>query len=234
VRGSGEDSDAVMDSYINEIELLRKLKGTSPYIIDLVDAEVNREEMYIAMVMEVGEIDLAKVRILCTQKGMHALLRTVRAVVAFPEVVAFPLSSCSPCGVQVLSQKQRQAIVAISSTHKHTDKADKAAEARGGGSAEPAAMELLNPFFARMIWQEMLEAVDHIHTHRVVHGDLKVRRALFVSSPIPDTQSLFAFLLTPVCVTLPVADICCARFIPAGEFYFRERCAEPYLIQAFM
>jgi len=155
----------------------------------------------------------------------------VRAAVAFPEVVVPLRSPCSPCGVQVLSQKQRQAIVAISSTHKH-DKTDKAAEARG--SAEPAAMELLNPFFARMIWQEMLEAVDHIHTHRVVHGDLKVRRALFVSSPIPDTQSLFAFLLTPVCVTLPVADICCARFIPAGEFYFRERCAEPYLIQAFM
>jgi hypothetical protein len=72
VRGSGEDSDAVMDSYINEIELLRKLKGTSPYIIDLVDAEVNREEMYIAMVMEVGEIDLAKVRIRCRQNHRGA------------------------------------------------------------------------------------------------------------------------------------------------------------------
>ena len=74
----------------------------------------------------------------------------------------------------MLSQKQRQAIVAISSTHKG-DKAAKTAATAAAGAGEPAAMELLNPFFARMIWQEMLEAVDHIHAHRVVHGDLKVR-----------------------------------------------------------
>jgi serine/threonine-protein kinase TTK/MPS1 len=41
-------------------------------------------------------------------------------------------------------------------------------------------MELLNPFFARMIWQEMLEAVDHIHHHRIVHGDLKPANFVFV------------------------------------------------------
>ena len=61
VKGSSEDYEAVFDSYINEIELLKRLKGSSPYIIDLVDAEVNREEMYIAIVMEAGEVDLAKV-----------------------------------------------------------------------------------------------------------------------------------------------------------------------------
>jgi hypothetical protein len=35
--------------------------GSSPYIIDLVDAEIDRQEMFIGMVMEAGEVDLAKV-----------------------------------------------------------------------------------------------------------------------------------------------------------------------------
>lgn len=113
VRGS-EESEEIIDSYVNEIDLLRRLKG-SPYIIELVDAEVNREEMYIAMVMEVGEIDLSK----------------------------------------VLSQRQRKA-------------------SDGGGSSE------LNPFFIRLVWQEMLEAVDHIHENRIVHGDLKPANFVFV------------------------------------------------------
>jgi hypothetical protein len=30
---------------------------------------------------------------------------------------------------------------------------------------------LLDPFFARMVWREMLQAVDHIHAHRIVHGE---------------------------------------------------------------
>jgi serine/threonine protein kinase len=57
---SSDDMDSVLDSYVNEIELLNKLKG-SPYIIELIDAEVERDEMYVAMVLEVGEVDLSKV-----------------------------------------------------------------------------------------------------------------------------------------------------------------------------
>lgn len=113
VRGNDE-SDAVFDSYVNEIELLRRLKG-SPYIIELIDAEINRGDMFIAMVMEVGEVDLSK----------------------------------------VLAQKQRK-------------------DDSGSGAIE------LNPFFVRLAWQEMLEAVDHIHENRIVHGDLKPANFVFV------------------------------------------------------
>jgi hypothetical protein len=37
------------------------------------------------------------------------------------------------------------------------------------GGAGPQS--LLDPFFARMVWREMLQAVDHIHAHRIVHGE---------------------------------------------------------------
>ena len=106
-----DDCDGVFESYINEINLLRRLKG-SRHIIELIDAEVSRDENYIAMVMEMGDVDLAK----------------------------------------NISQQQRS----------------------GGGATE------LNPFFVRMIWQEMLEAVNHIHENRIVHGDLKPANFVFV------------------------------------------------------
>ena len=161
VRGSGDDSDAVFDSYINEINLLKKLKGSSPYIIDLVEAEINREEMYIAMVMEAGEIDLAK----------------------------------------ILSQKQRQALVAITSSNKPYPPAPTTTTSATSNHHHPATtmnteMELLNPFFARMIWQEMLEAVDHIHTHRIVHGDLKPANFVFVKGHL----KLIDFGIAKVCL----------------------------------
>ncbi len=38
----------------------------------------------------------------------------------------------------------------------------------------------ISPFFIRMIWSEMLESVDHIHEHRIVHGDLKPANFVFV------------------------------------------------------
>lgn len=102
----------MLESYANEIELLKKLNG-SPHIIELVDYEINRDQMFVAMLLEPGDIDLAK----------------------------------------VLGQK-------------HV----------GGGSNQP----LLNPFFARMVWREMLEAVNHIHDNRIVHGDLKPANFVFV------------------------------------------------------
>ena len=117
IRG-GDDGENLCESYVNEIKLLQNLKG-SPYIIELLDAEVEREQMYIAMVMEVGEIDLAKV----LQKQMQ------------------------------LNKKS---------------------------SGDGSGVSSLSPFFVRMIWQEMLEAVDHIHANRIVHGDLKPANFVFV------------------------------------------------------
>jgi hypothetical protein len=55
-----EDSDSVFDSYANEISLLQTLKGTSPYIIDLVDSEISRQNLTVTMLLEAGDIDLAK------------------------------------------------------------------------------------------------------------------------------------------------------------------------------
>lgn len=60
VHGSDETADSVLESYENEIKLLNSLKGSS-HIIQLVDACVSRDEMSIAMVLEAGDVDLAKV-----------------------------------------------------------------------------------------------------------------------------------------------------------------------------
>ncbi|CAM9268704.1 unnamed protein product, partial [Ectocarpus fasciculatus] len=60
VHGSDESADSVLDSYVNEIKLLNSLKGSS-HIIQLIDSAVSREEMSIAMVLEAGDIDLARV-----------------------------------------------------------------------------------------------------------------------------------------------------------------------------
>lgn len=58
----------------------------------------------------------------------------------------------------------------------------------------------LNPFFTRMIWQEMLEAVDHIHQHHVVHGEL----SLTVMGTEHFAMTLFSYLMiiidTPVLI----------------------------------
>ena len=53
-----EDAEEVLESYANEINLLNQCKGSS-YIIDLITYEINRDQMFVAMVMEMGEIDLA-------------------------------------------------------------------------------------------------------------------------------------------------------------------------------
>lgn len=86
--------------------------------------------MYIAMVMEVGEIDLAKV----LQKQMQ------------------------------LNKKSESSV----------------------GS--------LSPFFVRMVWQDMLEAVDHIHVNRIVHGDLKPGRYLVTFNNSHSSLSVHSFI----------------------------------------
>eukprot|EP01135_Chromosphaera_perkinsii_P003289 Nk52_evm64s239 gene=Nk52_evmTU64s239 len=58
VRLQGADS-ATIDSYINEITLLEKLQG-KPFIIKLYESEVNRAGNSIYIVMECGDIDVAK------------------------------------------------------------------------------------------------------------------------------------------------------------------------------
>ncbi len=126
VKGS-EDLDSVFDSYVNEIRLLQQLKG-STHIIELIDAEICREELSIAIVLESGEVDLAKV---LTQKQRR------KKVEHLQDDVPVHNTSVSLFQPKDLSLENEE----------------------------------LNPFFCRMIWQEMLEAVHHIHSHRIVHGN---------------------------------------------------------------
>ena len=60
VSANTADPESLFDSYVNEIELLNSLKG-SPYIIQLIDSQVDKESLSVNMIMEAGEIDLSKV-----------------------------------------------------------------------------------------------------------------------------------------------------------------------------
>jgi serine/threonine-protein kinase TTK/MPS1 len=55
-----DDADRVFESYANEIDLLTKLKNSNSLIIDLVDYQICKEEKKIYMLLELGDIDLAK------------------------------------------------------------------------------------------------------------------------------------------------------------------------------
>ena len=108
--GDREDDAAqgLFSSYMNEIALLQELKG-STHVVQLEHADVDRERLVISMIMEAGEIDLAR----------------------------------------ALYKKS------------------------------------YDPFFSRTVWKDMLLAVDHLQSHRVVHGDLKpVRLTLHLLSTI--------------------------------------------------
>jgi uncharacterized protein YkwD len=116
------------------------LKGSS-YIIELIDAEVNRDEMYIAMVMEAGEVDLAKV-----------------------------LSQRQKQSVATMSDAAAAASIAVATNAPASTTSATTSSTSALSAAEATQVELVNPFFARMIWQEMLAAVDYIHQNRIVHG----------------------------------------------------------------
>ena len=60
VHGSEENCIAQCRNYSNEIDLLNKLKG-SRHIINLLDHDVNFKKFSVSMIMEAGDIDLAKV-----------------------------------------------------------------------------------------------------------------------------------------------------------------------------
>jgi serine/threonine-protein kinase TTK/MPS1 len=55
-----DDADRVFESYANEIDLLNKLKNSNSLIIDLIDYQICKEEKKIYMLLELGDIDLAK------------------------------------------------------------------------------------------------------------------------------------------------------------------------------
>jgi serine/threonine protein kinase len=60
MNGAEDECAALLRSYANEIELLTRLRG-SPYIIELIESEVDWQAFTVSMVMEVGDTDLAKV-----------------------------------------------------------------------------------------------------------------------------------------------------------------------------
>ncbi|CAN0443265.1 unnamed protein product [Pylaiella littoralis] len=121
-----EDAGALLDSYSNEIELLKRLKG-NPFIINLENSEVDRSRGLISIVLELGETDLDK------------LLRQYKTKIASSRV-------------------------------------------------DPATLGLfpggLDANFVRVIWQQMLKAVEAMHDNRVVHGDLKPANFVFVKGAL--------------------------------------------------
>ena len=178
-----EDAEMVLDNYANEIALLRRLRDSSTRlepgnnssssysssyssssssrsisagtsrIIELVDFEVNREERFVAMLLEPGDIDLSRV---LSQKHAqrNKLLAAAAASNSAGGLTGGSVGSNSSAGIdsssgsdgcQRLSQLQLQ---------------------------QQLQQQYLDPFFARMVWREMLEAVNHIHEHRIVHGKL--------------------------------------------------------------
>ena len=167
VKGCLEDSEAMFDSYVNEINLLRRLKSSSPYIIELVDAEINREELYIAIIMEAGDIDLSKV---LSQKQTQIQIQ--------PSSVFHQNSNIN----QNLNQNnlyQNPSRTTSTSTNNNGSNSNNNINCSAGitkpANAPTSTSTLenktaLNPFFIRLMWLEMLEAVDHIHANRIVHG----------------------------------------------------------------
>lgn len=55
-----DDEDKVLESYMNEIDLLKSLNGKSPYIVELIDYQVFQQQKKLAILLELGDIDLAK------------------------------------------------------------------------------------------------------------------------------------------------------------------------------
>lgn len=123
-----EDDDAVFHSYLNEINLLKSLQNTSPYIIQLYDYYIDPSNQLLLMILEAGEIDLAKL------------------------IKQYQVPSTITSGGSNGSNSSASSSFPISS---------------------------IDPIFARMLWKQMLLAVDHIHRHRIVHGDLKPANFVF-------------------------------------------------------
>ena len=169
VKGCAEDSEAMFDSYVNEIDLLRRLKGSSPYIIELVDAEINREELYIAIIMEAGDIDLSKV--LSQKQTQPSYFHQSSNQNAN--------QNSNQIGNQNLPHPPRLSHTS-SNSHSSNNNNNNNNSSNCDGNARLAHAPtststsdnrvVLNPFFVRLMWLEMLEAVDHIHANRIVHG----------------------------------------------------------------
>ncbi|PRP80865.1 hypothetical protein PROFUN_11420 [Planoprotostelium fungivorum] len=53
----GQEEQGLMDAFVNEVEILQKLKG-NPHVVQLIDHELSSES--ILMIQELGELDLSK------------------------------------------------------------------------------------------------------------------------------------------------------------------------------
>ncbi|CAB1117494.1 unnamed protein product [Ectocarpus sp. CCAP 1310/34] len=126
VDNHAENAKGLLDSYSNEIELLKSLQGNR-FIINLENSEVDRRRGLIYIVLELGETDLDQ------------LMRQYKANIA-------------------------------------------------SSRADPKALGLfpggLDANFVRVIWQQMLKAVQAMHEQRVVHGDLKPANFVFVKGSL--------------------------------------------------
>jgi serine/threonine protein kinase len=124
--------DYVVESFVNEIELLKRLQH-SDRIIKLIDSAVNTADKTISIVLELGDLDLSR-----------------------------------------LIEKNK------------------------------VENQVINTNFLRLIWQQMLEAVQTVHEAMVIHGDLKPANFMFIDGTIKLIDFGIAVSLIPDASTTSV------------------------------
>ncbi len=70
--------------------------------------------------------------------------------------------------------------------------------------------------YRQMIWKRMLEAVDFIHSQRVIHSDLKPANFLFVKGELKLIDFGIARSMNSDTTNIQVAPIICAAAAAGG------------------
>ena len=151
---------ATITTYKNEIEILTGLRHQEN-IIHMVDAEINLDAKVIFVVMESGEIALSK----WLQRQQERKARQDKA--ALQRGTSTGGSSGSGSGA--------------SGSVDGDGGDDNVGEAGENGPCVACAVD---GNMLRMIWMQMLNAVQTIHEARIVHGDLKAANFVFVEGTL--------------------------------------------------
>ena len=121
------------------------------------------------MILEAGDIDLAKV---LSQKSSSSAI--INANANQPKNSNLSVLHHMLNNHNGNNRNDNNGSVSSSNNSHNSSNSSINGSSSGGGSKDnistSSTMPLLDPFFARMVWKQMLEAVNHIHKHRIVHG----------------------------------------------------------------
>ncbi|GAX81238.1 hypothetical protein CEUSTIGMA_g8670.t1 [Chlamydomonas eustigma] len=162
VRLANKDPEAIQ-GFIEEITLLKQLRNT-PNIIQLVNAQVFRDQGLIYMVLEYGDIDLARLLHNHEESKRAALMR----------------EAATSAGE---GDDDRVAESASSSAAARGVIKNKAETGEDAGIPSPDQGRI-DENFVRLYWQQMLQAVCGIHELKIVHSDLKPANFLLVQGQL--------------------------------------------------